>query len=256
MRGAVRNSSIFTVRDFPQFERAQTEFLGDISRILRNVRDRRGFDQGKRRIRELLPDREIFWRDCKPAESQHVPAGLCHSPGQLPCDLIDAQLLALTEITAEAGAGYFRSNISINGDRRRRTCAGGQSRRFLNHRQLQHGGTLPLTELRYQHAAAIRKFDRIMVTMRNLWFYRSEFSDAKVDGFGPDPSIVVFDVFGERQFRAGKHADRYGGIIFRREATCGGSAECSGNQRLSDLGGARRYSVQTIVTHRIAPRLR
>ena len=51
-----------------------------------------------------------------------------------------------------------------------------------------------LTEQRHQHVASIWKFDRIMVTMRNIRFYGAEFSHPEIDGFGPKPSVVVFDI--------------------------------------------------------------
>jgi hypothetical protein len=115
---------------------------------------------------------------------------------------------------AETG-GNIRETISTNGDgcwRRRFGSALLVLRRLRNHGQLQHGYALPLTELRHQHIASIRKFDRIMVTMRNIGVYRTEFPDPEVDGSRPDPSVVVFDVLGERQFGPWKHADRHGGL--------------------------------------------
>jgi hypothetical protein len=36
-----------------------------------------------------------------------------------------------------------------------------------------------------------------MVTMRNMRVYRAEFSHPEIDGFR---SVVVFDIFGEREF--------------------------------------------------------
>jgi hypothetical protein len=62
--------------------------------------------------------------------------------------------------------------------------------------------------------AAIWKFDRIMVTMRNIGLYRAEFAHPEIQGFRPNPSVVVFDILGERQFGPRKHADRYRGLTF------------------------------------------
>jgi hypothetical protein len=76
---------------------------------------------------------------------------------------------------------------------------------------LQHGRSLPLAEPRHQHVASIWKFDRIMVTMRNMRLYRAEFSHPEIDGFR---SVVVFDIFGERKFGPWKHADRHSGLTF------------------------------------------
>ena len=84
----------------------------------------------------------------------------------------------------------------------------------MHHGQLQHGGALPLTELCHQHTTSIREFDSIMVTMRNIRIDRAKFPDAEIDGFGPDPSVVVSDIFRECQFGPGKHADRYLGLLF------------------------------------------
>jgi hypothetical protein len=38
----------------------------------------------------------------------------------------------------------------------------------MNHGQLQHGHSLAFRELRHEHVASIWKFNRIMVTMRNI----------------------------------------------------------------------------------------
>jgi hypothetical protein len=108
-------------------------------------------------------------------------------------------------------------SVSVDGDRPCRGCPGSRVRvlgNLMNHRQLQHGRALPFTELRHQHVTSIWKFDRIMVTMRDIRIYRAEFPDAEIDGFGPDPSVVVSDIFGECQFGPRKHADRYLGLLF------------------------------------------
>ena len=48
-------------------------------------------------------------------------------------------------------------------------------RNLMNHGQLQHGHSLAFSELRHEHVASIWKFNRIMVTMRNIRVYRAEF---------------------------------------------------------------------------------
>jgi hypothetical protein len=53
-----------------------------------------------------------------------------------------------------------------------------------------------------------------MVTMRNIRIDRAKFPDAEIDGFGPDPTVVVSDIFRECQLGPGKHADRYLGLLF------------------------------------------
>jgi hypothetical protein len=80
--------------------------------------------------------------------------------------------------------------------------------------QLQYGRALTFGELRYQHPAAIRKFDRIMVTVRNMRVDRAEFSDPEFAGSGPNPAIVVSDAFGEGEFSSWKHADRYFRLVW------------------------------------------
>ena len=118
---------------------------------------------------------------------------------------------------APAGPRDARTTISINDDRRRRArVAGGLrvGRNLLNHRQLQHGHSLPFKELRYEHTASIWKFDRIMVAMRNVWVYRAEFPHSEVNPPRPKPSVIVSDSFGERQFGPRKHADRYRRLTF------------------------------------------
>jgi hypothetical protein len=51
----------------------------------------------------------------------------------------------------------------------------------INHRQLQDGRALPFAELRYQHMTSIWKFDRIMVTMRNIRVDLAEFPNPEID---------------------------------------------------------------------------
>ncbi len=48
-------------------------------------------------------------------------------------------------------------------------------RNLMNHGQLQHGHSLAFSELRHEHVASIWKFNRIMVTIRNIRVYRAEF---------------------------------------------------------------------------------
>jgi hypothetical protein len=106
---------------------------------------------------------------------------------------------------------------SINDERRRRARVAsglGVRRALLNHRQLQHGHSLPFKELRYEHTASIWKLDRIMVTIWNVLFYRAEFPHSEINRSLPKPSVVVFDSFGERQFGPRKHADRYRRLTF------------------------------------------
>src|SRR5664280_472188 len=50
----------------------------------------------------------------------------------------------------------------------------------MNNRQLQHGHSLAFSELRHEHVASVWKFNRIMVTMRNIRVYRAEFSYAEI----------------------------------------------------------------------------
>ena len=80
--------------------------------------------------------------------------------------------------------------------------------------QLQHRSPLTLTQLGHEHMASVRKLDRVMVTMGDIRLNRAEFPNPEIDCFRPDPSIVVSDVFGERQFGPGQHADRHRGLIF------------------------------------------
>jgi hypothetical protein len=113
--------------------------------------------------------------------------------------------------------GDVHTTISINDDRRRRArVAGGLRvrRKLLNHRQLQHGHSLPFKELRYEHTASIWKFDSIMVAIRNVWVYCAEFPHPEINPALPKPSVVVFDIFGEGQFGPRKHADRYRWLAF------------------------------------------
>jgi len=102
--------------------------------------------------------------------------------------------------------------FSTSGYRRRRLCIGSGLRvlcNLMNHGQLQHGDSLPFRELRYEYIASIWKFDRIMVTMPNIWVYRAEFPHPEIGC-----SLVVFDILGECQFGPRKHADRYGWLTF------------------------------------------
>src|ERR1700731_3301840 len=56
-----------------------------------DVRHLRRFDQRKRRIRELLPDGEVFRRNGEPPEGEHVAARLGYPPDLPPCEFIDDQ---------------------------------------------------------------------------------------------------------------------------------------------------------------------
>ena len=80
---------------------------------------------------------------------------------------------------------------------------GAFGRRLRQHRQLQHGRALALAEQRHQHAAAVGKFDRVMVTVRHMAVDLAELADAEIDLAGPDPAVVVSDVLGEGEFRSG-----------------------------------------------------
>src|SRR5215213_7040519 len=101
--------------------------------------------------------------------------------------------------------------------------------------------------------ASVRKFDRVMVAIGHFGLDLVELADPPVGGSSPDPAVVVSDVLGERQFGAGKHADRHGRLAFGRKATGRCPAEGRGDQRLADLGWPRRHSMEAIVTHRMAP---
>lgn len=85
---------------------------------------------------------------------------------------------------------------------------------LIGHGQLQHRRSLPLGEMRHEDAASIWKFDRVMMTVRNIRIYRAELPDPKVGGFLPDPSVVVFHIVGECEFGPRKHADRDTGFAF------------------------------------------
>src|SRR6185437_13922777 len=168
------------------------------------------------------------------------------------CRLTSDQRLAnrptTTLLKSAAGSG-----------RRHPLCGGDRWQRFhfpMEHRQLQHGHTLPFAELRHQQAASIREFDCIMVAMWNIPLDRGEFSDAAMDGLGPYPAVVVLDIVCERQLGPREYADRHAGFGFGGEASGRRTGKLRRHQRLPDLGRAARQSVQTIVTHRIAPRSR
>src|SRR5258708_2273571 len=156
-------------------------------------------------------------------------------------------------------SGATQITTSTDGQRPCRARLGGGLgvfARLMNHRQLQHGCALALGELRHQHMASVRKFDRIMVAMRNVGVDLAEFSDPEIGDPGPDPPVVVSDVLGERQFGARKQADRNRGLTFRRETAGRSAAECGGDQGFSNLGRTRCYSMQPIVTHFVLLRAR
>jgi hypothetical protein len=84
-----KNASLPAEREIiPQFEGAE-------AKLASGVRRRRRPDQRKRRIRELLPDRQIFRRNREPPEPEHVSARLGHSARLLPCDFIDQSFFPL-----------------------------------------------------------------------------------------------------------------------------------------------------------------
>jgi hypothetical protein len=63
-----------------QFEGAEMKFISGLGRG--------DLDERERRVRVLLPDREIFRRDGEPAEPEHIAARFGHASGLLPCDFI------------------------------------------------------------------------------------------------------------------------------------------------------------------------
>jgi hypothetical protein len=145
----------------------------------------------------------------------------------LPVQLISRQKPARSRLTpgfirmrsgeGPAGPRDARTTISMNDERRvRARVASGLRVRcaLLNHRQLQHGHSLSFKEMRYEHTASIWKFDRIMVTMRNVWVYRAEFPYSEINLSRPKPPVIVLDSLGERQFGPRKHADRYRRLTF------------------------------------------
>src|SRR3954451_6951524 len=79
-------------------------------------------------------------------------------------------------------------------------------------RQLQHGDALAFAELGHQHVTAISKFDGVVMPIGNIGIDLVELADARVDGPGPDPAIIVSDIIREGEFGTGQHADRDGRI--------------------------------------------
>src|SRR3954471_12949850 len=153
-----------------------------------------------------------------------------------------------------AGSGEIPANISIG--RQRRRCPGRESGLsafggLLRHRQLQDGDALAFAKQCHEHLTSVGKLDRIVVPIRSVGIDVPEFSDTEIDFPRPDPPVIVSDVLGEREFGPGQHADRDVRLAFRGEAACRSASEGGSDQGFSDLGGARRYGVQTIVTHRI-----
>jgi hypothetical protein len=89
-------------------------------------------------------------------------------------------LLAITP--PGAAGGDIQTSVSIDGDGRR--CVGSRLcmlRSSINHRQLQDGHALPFAELRHQYTASVRKFDRIMVAMRNIRVDLAEFPNPEIN---------------------------------------------------------------------------
>jgi hypothetical protein len=66
--------------------------------------------------------------------------------------------------------------------------------------QLKDSRSLTFHELRHQHPIAVWKFNRIMMTVRDMGVDRSEFSNAEIDRFTPGAAIVVFHVVVKGQF--------------------------------------------------------
>jgi hypothetical protein len=108
-----------------------------------------------------------------------------------------------------ARVGY----LLVSGDRsRRRVMGGGAAYGLLNHGKLQHGRTLSFAQQRHEHTASVRKFDRVVMPIWDVLVDRGEFSHLKIDLSRPNPPAVVFDILGERQFRARQHTDRDIGV--------------------------------------------
>ena len=216
-------------------------------------------DQRELRVRILPPDREIGVRHRQPAKPKHVPAGLGHAPDLLPCHLVDQACPLDLPCPQPAGLSPKLSSRASAQEQRRcggpldDCCALGKR---LGNRHLQHGGPLPFAELRQQHVAAVRKFDRVMVTVRDVRIDLVEFSDAIFDASGPDPAVVVFDLLGKRELGAGKQADRNSGIAYRGKAAGRGAAEGRRDQRLADFCRTVGDGLETVVTHRMCSLVR
>ena len=84
----------------------------------------------------------------------------------------------------------------------------------MRDRQLQNGGALALAQLCHQHIIAVRKLDRIMVSIRDVRIDLAEFSHSAIDGSGPYPSAVVLHVIGKCEFGSWKHANGNGEVFF------------------------------------------
>ena len=82
-----------------------------------------------------------------------------------------------------------------------------------------------------------------MVPIRNVAIDLVEFPDARIDRLGPDPTVVVSDVVGEREFGSRQHADRDIEIALGRKAARRGAAECRGYQGFSNFRRACRDGV-------------
>jgi hypothetical protein len=96
---------------------------------------------------------------------------------------------------------------SVDGERRRRGRPHSRLRLVCGAMRcghLQHGCALAFAELGHQHVAAVGKFDRVMMPFRDQRIDLAEFSHAGVNGPGPDPAVVIFDVLGERQLGSRK----------------------------------------------------
>jgi competence protein ComEC len=114
-----------------------------------------------------------------------------------------------------------RAIRSVDGERRPRRRLDRRLRLVrgpMRRGQLENGCALSFAQLRHQDVAAVGKFDRVMMSVRDQRIDLAEFSDAGIDGLGPDPSAVVFDILGKRQFGSGKHADRHRRFALAREA--------------------------------------
>src|SRR5215467_945312 len=109
----------------------------------------------------------------------------------------------------------------------------------MTDRQLQNRRALTLAQLSHQHVAAVRKLDRVVVSVRHMRVDLAELAHPAIDGASPYPAAVVLNVIGERQLGSRKHTNSNGQIFFGSKAAGRGAAEGRGDKRLADFRGAR-----------------
>jgi hypothetical protein len=101
---------------------------------------------------------------------------------------------------------------------------------------LQYRRSLSGNEIGEQDDGAVRELERIVMLVGLVEFYLTKTRQSIAD-FPSEYDAVSLNVLFKREFCPGTKANGNAGVVGAGKASCGGSWELRGNQRLRDVGG-------------------